>query len=84
MADTIDVNPFNDLKITPTAAACSGCHDESELQSHMVSTGGGSFATLQQNIGSTVNERCVICHGPGKDKDVRKVHLGDGEEEDHD
>ncbi len=78
---TIDLNPFNDLKITPIAAACSGCHDDSETRSHMVSTGGASFATLQQNIGVTVIERCVVCHGPGKDKDVRKVHLGDDDEE---
>lgn len=71
---TIDVNPFNDLKITPIAAACSGCHDESEVRSHMIQTGGASFSTLQQNIGSTVIERCVGCHGPGKEKDVRRVH----------
>jgi OmcA/MtrC family decaheme c-type cytochrome len=71
---SIDVNPFNDLKITPTAATCSGCHDESEVRSHMIRTGGASFGTLQQNIGSTVIERCATCHGPGKEKDVRKAH----------
>lgn len=71
---TIDVNPFNDLKITPTAAACSGRHDRAEVQSHMVRTGGASFSTLQANIGVTVNERCPSCHGPGKEEDVRKAH----------
>jgi len=71
---TIDVNPFNDLKITPIAAACSGCHDKSEVRSHMIRTGGASFSTLQQNIGLTVNERCASCHGPGKTEDVRKAH----------
>jgi OmcA/MtrC family decaheme c-type cytochrome len=71
---TIDVDPTNDLKITPTAATCSACHDNSEVRSHMVTTGGASFATTQNKIGTTVKERCASCHGPGKDKDVRKVH----------
>jgi OmcA/MtrC family decaheme c-type cytochrome len=71
---TIDVNPANDLKITPTAATCSACHDSSEVRSHMINTGGASFATTQDKIGTTVKERCANCHGPGKDKDVRKVH----------
>jgi len=71
---TIDVDPANDLKITPTAAACSSCHDKSEARNHMIKTGGASFATTQDKIGTTVKERCASCHGPGKDKDVRKVH----------
>jgi hypothetical protein len=40
----------------------------------MVKTGGASFATTQANIGVTIKERCASCHGPGKDKDVRKAH----------
>jgi len=76
---SVDVNPFNDLKITPTAATCSGCHDESEVRTHMIRTGGASFGTLQQNIGTTVKERCATCHGPGKEKDVRRAHeIGSG------
>jgi OmcA/MtrC family decaheme c-type cytochrome len=71
---TIDVNPANDLKITPTAATCSACHDNSEVRSHMIRTGGASFGTTQDKIGTTVNERCATCHGRGREKDVRKVH----------
>jgi OmcA/MtrC family decaheme c-type cytochrome len=71
---TIDVNPLNDLKIAPTAATCSGCHDKSEVRFHMIKTGGASFGTLQQYIGTTVKERCASCHGPGKEEDVRKAH----------
>jgi cytochrome c553 len=40
----------------------------------MVKTGGASFSTQQANIGTTIKEKCADCHGPGKDKDVRKVH----------
>jgi len=71
---SIDVNPANDLKITPIAAACSSCHDNSEVRSHMIRTGGASFGTTQDKIGTTVKEKCANCHGPGKGKDVRKVH----------
>jgi OmcA/MtrC family decaheme c-type cytochrome len=71
---TIDVDPNNDAKVTPTAAACSSCHDKAEVRSHMTRTGGASFSTTQSAIGVTVRERCASCHGPGKDKDVKKVH----------
>jgi OmcA/MtrC family decaheme c-type cytochrome len=75
----IDVDPANDLRITPTAAVCSSCHDKAEVKSHMIRTGGASFATTQAAIGTTVNERCANCHGPGRDEDVRKAHeIGSG------
>jgi OmcA/MtrC family decaheme c-type cytochrome len=79
---TIDVNPANDLKITPTAATCSACHDNSEARSHMIRTGGASFGTTQDRIGTTVNERCASCHGRGRDEDVRKAHDLDGGDDD--
>ena len=71
---SINVNPFDDLKMTPTAATCSACHDKAEVRSHMVKEGGASFSTAQANIGTTFKEKCFNCHGPGKDKDVRKMH----------
>ena len=71
---SININPFDDLRMTPTAATCSACHDKAEVRSHMVKTGGASFSTTQANIGTAINEKCANCHGPGKDKDVRKVH----------
>jgi OmcA/MtrC family decaheme c-type cytochrome len=71
---TIDVDPFNDLRITPTAATCSGCHDSAEVRSHMTRTGRASFAAHQGDIGVTVKERCADCHGRGKKEDVRRVH----------
>ena len=76
---SIDVDPANDLKISPIAAVCSSCHDKQEVKSHMVGTGGASFATTQAAIGTTVIERCANCHGPGKKKDVRRAHeIGGG------
>ena len=72
----VDVNPANDLKMTPTVGACSACHDDDETLAHMMSRKtGGSFAALSSDISSgRVVERCAECHGPGKKKDVRKVH----------
>jgi OmcA/MtrC family decaheme c-type cytochrome len=71
----IDVDPANDVKITPIAATCSSCHDGRETISHMVSKGGASFNTTESAIAlGSVKERCVDCHGAGRDKAVRKVH----------
>lgn len=72
----VDTNPANDLKMTPTVGACSACHDDNETLAHMMSKKtGGSFAALQSDISSgRIVERCADCHGPGKKKDVRKVH----------
>lgn len=75
---TIDTNPADDVKITPTAAVCSSCHDKREVIAHMIRTGGASFNATQDAIASgRVKERCASCHGPGKDKSVRKVHLSE-------
>lgn len=75
---TIDTNPANDVKISPTAAVCSSCHDDRETISHMIRTGGASFTTDLASLGNgSVRERCVSCHGPGREKSVRKAHLDD-------
>lgn len=75
---TIDTNPNNDVKISPIASVCSSCHDDREAVSHMIRTGGASFSTdLPALASGQVRERCVSCHGPGREKSVRKVHVGD-------
>ena len=74
-AVTIDTDPTNDVKISPTAAVCSSCHDGGEEIDHMVQAGGASFRTTQAELdGRVVVERCVGCHGPGKKMSVRRVH----------
>ena len=75
LGGTLDVDPTNDLKITPVASVCSSCHDSSKAISHMKDKGRAVFGVLQSQIDSgAVRERCVDCHGPGKDKDVRRAH----------
>lgn len=72
---TIDTDPTNDVKVSPTAAVCSSCHDGGEEIDHMVQAGGASFRTTQAELDNrVVVERCVTCHGPGKKMSVRRVH----------
>jgi OmcA/MtrC family decaheme c-type cytochrome len=67
----VDVDPSNDLRISPIAATCSGCHDKSETRQHMVRMG-ASFGVVQSALAG--REQCVTCHGPGKSRDVRRAH----------
>jgi OmcA/MtrC family decaheme c-type cytochrome len=73
-APTVNNDPADDTKVTPAAATCSACHDSPRVRAHMLRKG-ASFETLQQNIDSgAVSEKCNTCHGPGKSKDVSRVH----------
>jgi OmcA/MtrC family decaheme c-type cytochrome len=78
LGSTIDhgaslTDPADDLNISPTAGACSSCHDDALSQTHMISTGGAVFAATQATIGTNL-ETCSICHGPGTVADVKTVH----------
>ena len=67
----------DDLRISPTAAACSGCHDSAVAQAHMILPGGAVFDKTQLDITDMVDgnfESCAICHGPGRSFDVEVVH----------
>lgn len=70
----VDLDPTNNLRITPIASVCSGCHDRKEVRDHMIKQG-ARFGVLQASLDSgLVRERCASCHGPGKSMDVRRVH----------
>lgn len=61
-------------RITPTAAACSACHDTALAKAHMEQNG-GSFYIQQSMIGiGDQIETCAVCHGAGAIADVKKVH----------
>ncbi|HEX3122012.1 MAG TPA: OmcA/MtrC family decaheme c-type cytochrome, partial [Rhodanobacteraceae bacterium] len=62
-------------RITPTAAACSGCHDDVYSKAHMDQMG-ASFYTIQALIGATADnfESCPVCHEPGAIADIDVVH----------
>ncbi len=70
-----DTNHANHLKISPTAAVCSACHDSELAKAHMLQNG-GLFDAPQATIATNV-ESCALCHGPGKIASVELVHRGD-------
>jgi OmcA/MtrC family decaheme c-type cytochrome len=78
LGSTIDhgaslTDPADDLNISPTAGACSSCHDDALSQTHMTQVGGAAFAALESTINTNL-ETCSICHGPGNIADVKTVH----------
>lgn len=62
-------------RITPTAAACSGCHDDVYAKAHMEQNG-ASFYIIQALIGTSSDnfEACPVCHAPGRTADIDVVH----------
>lgn len=62
------------LRMTPTASACSACHDDSLSKAHMQQNG-ASFSITQLMIDNhSTTETCAVCHGPGAVEDVSAVH----------
>ncbi len=65
----------DNLRISPTAAVCSSCHDSALAKAHMQdSFNGGNFSATQATINATVTENCTFCHGDGKVLNVKAVH----------
>jgi len=65
----------DNLRISPTAAVCSSCHDSALAKAHMQDPfNGGNFSATQATINATVTENCTFCHGDGKVLNVKAVH----------
>jgi len=65
----------DDLRISPTAAVCSSCHDGALAKAHMQDPfNGANFSATQATINATVTENCTFCHGDGKVLNVKSVH----------
>lgn len=62
----------DNLRVSPTAAVCSSCHDGAVARVHMQENG-GNFSSTQAGLGGSV-ETCVLCHGAGRVFDVKAVH----------
>jgi OmcA/MtrC family decaheme c-type cytochrome len=60
------------LVISPTTAACTGCHDSNLAISHM-RVNGGSFYESRAIAGART-EQCMVCHSAGRTADTKVVH----------
>jgi OmcA/MtrC family decaheme c-type cytochrome len=67
--------PVDDLLVSPNAAVCSACHTSDLAHQHMQQNG-AVFDAPREADGSAVNEAetCGLCHGPGRDADVKVKH----------
>lgn len=63
-----------DLVMSPTASACSGCHDTALAKAHMQQNGGALGQTRGAYDSAGAIETCAICHGTGKVADVAEMH----------
>ena len=69
------LDPTDNLRISPTAAVCSSCHDDPVSRLHMLNPGsGGNFSATQAALVAGAPEGCVLCHGAGSVFDVKTVH----------
>jgi len=68
-------DPADNLRITPTAAVCSSCHDSAATKTHIEDPfGGGNFSATQAVIDTGPQEHCNFCHGPEGPWEVKDVH----------
>jgi len=66
---------------SPTAAACTSCHDTEVAAGHIASASGvvGNVEVDQAGITAltaVTREGCMTCHGPGRSSDINVWHNG--------
>ena len=65
----------DNLRMSPTVAVCSSCHDGAVAKLHMQDAStGGSFSATEATLQTSVVENCSFCHGDGRVFDVKAVH----------
>ena len=68
-------DPADNVRITPTAAVCSSCHDSSATAAHIVNPFGFPGGSFTDTNGAAPEEGCSpLCHGPGGVRDISVVH----------
>ena len=74
----LNTSNSTDTVVTPFAAACMSCHDNTPAKAH-ISIMGGALNVTRAAAQPTPRplediESCVVCHGPGRDFDTERVH----------
>jgi len=71
---------LDDVAISPNTSVCSSCHTSDLAAEHMKQNGGDFEAGKLESgeMSASGVETCGVCHGPGRDADVREVHNVDG------
>ncbi len=69
-------SPTDDRVVSPNTSVCSSCHTSSLAANHMIQNGGAFDATkaADSTLISSGVETCALCHGPGRQADVKVVH----------
>jgi OmcA/MtrC family decaheme c-type cytochrome len=75
------------LVISPITTACFACHDSAQAMAHMQDNGGQIYAARGTSgtfgapgtgalgaLGTGNGEACLVCHGTGKEFDIKAVH----------
>lgn len=66
----------DDVATSPNTAACGACHASPTARGHMTANG-GDYAAGKDANGRLVSrdvETCSLCHGPGREWDVKVKH----------
>jgi len=68
--------PTDDRVVSPNSSVCSSCHTSVLAANHMTQNGGDFNATkaADSTLISSGAETCELCHGEGRQADVKEVH----------